>query len=172
MKAGELVNRISKKTRRIFREFQSKEFRDAYVESQINDTLAFQVRAMRKERGWSQNELATLTSTRQSAISRMENPDYGQFNIETLKKLASVFDVALMVRFVSFSELANRAAKLTIEDLNIQSYKDDHGLQGYSAFDSDDRVSNFTVSNWSTQGSTRSAKPDEFNIESRAANYG
>jgi transcriptional regulator with XRE-family HTH domain len=145
MNLNECENKIINKIRSIFADFQEKEFRDAYVESQINNALAFQIRAMRKDRGLTQGELAKLTETKQSAISRMENPDYGQFNLETLKNLASAFDVALMVRFVPFSELATRAAKLSPGDINIQPYDKDHGLQDYSAFDGDNKVSTFSA---------------------------
>lgn len=43
----------------------------------------------------------------QNVISRLENPYYGKQTITTLKRMATVYDVALIVRFVPFSQLIN-----------------------------------------------------------------
>jgi transcriptional regulator with XRE-family HTH domain len=75
------------------------------VESHISKTLAFQIRSLRDKEGWSQQRLAELVGSNQNAIYRAENPNYGKQTITTLKKIAAAFDVALVVRFVPFSEL-------------------------------------------------------------------
>jgi transcriptional regulator with XRE-family HTH domain len=46
-----------------------------------------------------------MTDTSQNAISRLESPNYGRATVTTLKKLAAVYDVGLVVRFVPFSKL-------------------------------------------------------------------
>lgn len=83
------------------------EYRKAFVEGHATDTVAFQLRAMRKARGWEQRDVAEKLGNRklQPMISRYENPDYGKYSISTLLELATAFDVALAVRFVPFSEL-------------------------------------------------------------------
>jgi hypothetical protein len=43
----------------------------------------------------------------QARISVMENPNYKRFNVRTLQRLAAAFDVALVVRFVSFGEFVD-----------------------------------------------------------------
>jgi hypothetical protein len=43
----------------------------------------------------------------QNAISRLERPDYGKATLTTLRRLAAAMDVALIVRFVPFSELVD-----------------------------------------------------------------
>jgi len=60
---------------------------------------------MRDGQGWRQQELAEKVGTNQNAISRLENPFYGKPTITTLKRIAAAFDVALVVRFVPFSQL-------------------------------------------------------------------
>jgi hypothetical protein len=40
----------------------------------------------------------------QNNISRLEDPDYGKHTISSLKRLADALDVALVVRFVPFSQ--------------------------------------------------------------------
>src|ERR1700683_1982027 len=84
---------------------KSKNVRTRFVESHIGKTLAFQTRAMREKEEWSQQTLAEKIGSNQNAVYRAENPNYGKQTITTLKKLAAAFDVALIVRFVPFSEL-------------------------------------------------------------------
>lgn len=83
------------------------EYRQGFVEGHATDTIAFQLRAMRKAEGWDQKEVAERMGNpkAQPMISRYENPDYGKYSVATLLELAKAFDVALAVRFVPFSEL-------------------------------------------------------------------
>ena len=89
----------------LIEKLRDKDYRDAYVAEAVDTTPAIQVRIMRKERDWSQSELAAAAEMAQARVSQIENPDYGRLTLATLKRLASAFDVALMVRFVPFSEL-------------------------------------------------------------------
>jgi transcriptional regulator with XRE-family HTH domain len=88
-------------------QLQDPEYRRAFVEGHATDTIAFQLRAMRKKKAWEQKDVAEKLGNRklQPMISRYENPDYGKYSISTLLELAAAFDVALAVRFVPFSEL-------------------------------------------------------------------
>src|SRR5437762_25981 len=86
---------------------RGKAARKQFVESHINKTIAYQIRATRDRLGWSQERLATEVGMNQNAISRLESPDYGKLTITTLKRLASALDVALVVRLVPFTELAH-----------------------------------------------------------------
>jgi transcriptional regulator with XRE-family HTH domain len=109
-------------------DLQSKKFRDAFVSSRVSNTLALQIRAMRDERGWSQAHLAKLLGTSQNAVYRLESPQYGRYNITTLKRLASIFDVGLAVWFVPFSKLVDRVTHLSTEDILVPSFEDDPGF--------------------------------------------
>ena len=62
-------------------------------------------------------------------IARLENPDYGKFSLSTLLKLASAFDVALLIRFVAFGELLERTRDLSPAGLNAASFRDDARLR-------------------------------------------
>ncbi len=79
--------------------------RSKFVESHLSKALAFQIRSLREKESWSQQGLAEKISSNQNAVYRAENPNYGKQTITTLKKIAAAFDVALVVRFVPFSEL-------------------------------------------------------------------
>jgi len=102
------------------------------VESNINKGLAYQLRAMREARNWSQEELAALVDMPQTAISRLESPNYGRPTITTLKRMARVYDVGLDVRFVPFSLLVDRMSKtprvdmgLTSDSVDVPSFEDE-----------------------------------------------
>jgi transcriptional regulator with XRE-family HTH domain len=99
---------------------RGKDVRSKFVESHVSKTLAFQTRALREKEGWSQQALADRIGSNQNAIYRAENPSYGKQTITTLKKIAAAFDVALIVRFVPFSELVDwvSGTRRTIDGLN------------------------------------------------------
>ena len=92
--------------KQLWGKFKAKKYRDAFVASHLSTNIASQIFVMREARGWKQQELAEETGMAQARISVMENPGYENFSLATLKRLASAFDVALVVRFVPFGELA------------------------------------------------------------------
>src|SRR5215208_4448170 len=94
----------SPRERQIAASLGDKEYRDAFVEEQIDTGLPFQIRTMRQRRGWTQGDLGQRAGMAQETISLLESPTYGRFTLRTLKRLASAFDVAVMVRFVPFSQ--------------------------------------------------------------------
>ena len=104
---------------------RSKEERDAFVASQIDVGIPFQIRALRKQFGLNQKELAELTGMRQPRISAMERPGSGSLNLETLKKLASAFDVGLLVKFAAFSELVAFENEFSPDDFRVLSFSTD-----------------------------------------------
>jgi transcriptional regulator with XRE-family HTH domain len=83
-------------------------YRKAFVEAHAKDSIAFQLRMMRKAKDWDQQKLAKHAfgdPKLQSMVSRYENPDYGKYSLSTLLELAAAFDVALVIHFAPFSEL-------------------------------------------------------------------
>lgn len=89
-----------------------KEDRAIYVDSQARRGLAIQIRAMRKNRGWTEAELGRQAKVSELAITALEAGAYPNITLPMLKRLASVFDVALTVRLAPFSELINWSAVL------------------------------------------------------------
>lgn len=118
------VNTIERKEK-LISQLQEKEYRDAFVSEHIDTGIPFQIRAIRKKRGWTQKQLAYQAGMLQERISVAENPNYARFNLKTLKKIASAFDVALIVRFVPFSELVKWEINLSSEALEATSFSDD-----------------------------------------------
>lgn len=104
----------------------SKEHRDAFVASHIKEGLPFQIRALRKQRKWTQKDLGKKARFNQSKVSDFENPNYSSdLNLDTVKRLASAFDVALIVRFVSFGDLIGWTSDLVPGSLDVPSFDDD-----------------------------------------------
>lgn len=119
---------------RLINRLKDKEARDAFVSSHIDTGLSFQIRALRKkEDNMSQAELAEKLGTSQNAICRLENPGYGKASIRTLKKIASVFDVALIVRFVRFSTLTNEVLNISTDSIIVDKFDEDQGLRPQEA---------------------------------------
>jgi transcriptional regulator with XRE-family HTH domain len=104
-------------------ELREKEYRDAYVESQIRMTLPLQIRELRKRREWTQPELAQRAGMGQPRISELEKPGERRLTIETLLRLASDFDVGLQVKFVPFEELIDCGEKLDIDQFNVLPFE-------------------------------------------------
>lgn len=101
------------------------EFRHTYANEFIDMTLARQIRALRKQRNWTQQQLADRIEKKQSFISALEDEDYGSMTVSTLKEIAEAFDVFLSVRFESFRTLIDQVAKSRMRDLEVSSFDED-----------------------------------------------
>ena len=115
------------KREQLWESLKDKEYRQLFAED-VGTGLAFQIKLMREDRGWTQEQLAQCAGKAQETISQLENPDYGRHSLTTLKKLAAAFDVALIVRFARFGELVDWTTNITPDNLTPQSY-DDEKLQ-------------------------------------------
>ncbi len=118
---------------RLLSDLQDKEARDAYVEGHVRAGVSYQIRAMRDTEGWSQKELGqrmgSTPQAAQAAVARLENPDYGRISVSTLLWVASAFDVALMVRFVTFSDLLRHITDAAPSALSPVAYTHDVSAQ-------------------------------------------
>ncbi len=113
---------ISDRRRDLFESLQDEDYRSAFADEHVGTGLAFQIRLLREDNGWTQEELAQRASKAQETITQWENPNYGRYSQNTLKKLAKAFDVGLLVRFVAFSELVEWTVDVTPERLRPPSY--------------------------------------------------
>ncbi len=69
------------------------------AEEETQLCIAEEIYRLRKEKGYTQAQLAKKTGTTQSVIARMENADYDGHSLKMLQKLASALDVRLGVGF-------------------------------------------------------------------------
>lgn len=109
--------------RRLVKKFQDKRYRHGYVESFLDTSIATQIRVLRQQRGWTQKELAERIGSGQSRISAMEDVNYSNWSINTLKKLARAFDLALVVRFESYGEALPLIENFSRGDLEKQPFQ-------------------------------------------------
>lgn len=110
-------------------ELNEPEFRHAYASEFIDMILARQIRALRKQRNWTQQQLAERIQKHQSFISALEDEEYGSMTLSTLKELAESFDVYLSVRFKSFRNLIEQVSHSSMKDLEVPSFEEDPVLQ-------------------------------------------
>jgi transcriptional regulator with XRE-family HTH domain len=102
-----------------------KAYRDAFVSGHISTTVSAQIAMLREENGWTQKQLADKAGMRQPRISALEDPNCENYEVDTLKRLASAFDVGLTVRFEPFSEIVSWASSVTDAKIAVPSFEDD-----------------------------------------------
>lgn len=105
--------------------FANKQFRDSVVVANIREGIAFQVRTTRKARSLKQADLAKQAGMKQQVISRLESASDSQPSIRTLVRLASALDVALVVKFVPFGQLADELSSLDHEAFAVPSFEEE-----------------------------------------------
>jgi transcriptional regulator with XRE-family HTH domain len=110
---------------KLISELKNKQYRDAFVSAHVDIGIPHQIRILREQREWTQQELADHTGWKQAWIAKIENPNYTGFSLKTLKKLASAFDVAIIVRFVPISNLVKWELEISPESLQAVSYEKD-----------------------------------------------
>jgi transcriptional regulator with XRE-family HTH domain len=101
--------------------------RTAYIKAKLSVLIPSQIRAMRlkSENLSRQADLARATGMKQSRISAMETPGAVNFNLETLVRLASIFKVGLLVKFVPFSEMLRWENSFSQDDFSVTQLDDD-----------------------------------------------
>ena len=113
---------------RMWNKLGDREYRSAFVVTQFKRLVPFQIRALRKNRGWSQEQLAGNSRLTQGVISRAEDSDYGNLTVNTILKIADGFDVAFIGKFVPYSELDNWFIWLSEDNLSVPSFEEEDRL--------------------------------------------
>jgi hypothetical protein len=143
---------------RLAKKLRNKAYRASYMASHTKLFLANQINALRGD--LSQQEFGEKLGKPQPVVSRLQNPNYGKYALQTLLDVAIKLDLALIVRFVDyptflrltndFSDNAVRPAafsqeqvdQLAVDMLNgeasqaalVAAGNVQQGLEGYDAF--------------------------------------
>ena len=104
----------------LVKKLRSKAYRDAYVASHTRQFLARQVRALRGD--LSQMQFAAVIGKRQTVVSRLEDPNYGKWTLQTLLDVARRLDVAVLVRLVDFPTFIRATKDMSAKAASPQSY--------------------------------------------------
>jgi ribosome-binding protein aMBF1 (putative translation factor) len=107
------------------KKWKKPEYRHAYMVSAVEQGIAWQIKINREKREMSQAKLAAAIGSRQSAVSRAEDPSYGRHSLDTLVKIAHVFDCALQVKFVPYSKLARESVDLSPAAIYAPPYSEE-----------------------------------------------
>ena len=111
------------KLKKLWAKFSDKEYRHAYLSSAIGQTLSTQIYYLRTRENWSQYDLAEKAHMKQPQISRLEKT-CENVSLATLKKIASAFDVALVIKFVPFSKAVKELATENLDQTILNFNKD------------------------------------------------
>lgn len=116
---------LSKSMAKTFFRLKSLERRRSFVDAELANGIAHQVRILRQQRGWTQAELAKRLKTTQGTVSRIEDPSYGRVSVKTLLDLSSAFDIGLFVRFMPFTKLLEATKDLSPSSFEAESYEEE-----------------------------------------------
>lgn len=115
-------------TSSIVEKLRDPEYQKAFVASQINVGIPFQIRALLKTRGKKQDWLVKRTGMLQPRISGLMTPGKTRPNIETLRRIAEAFECGLIVRFAPFSELVRWSEAFDPETFSVPTFDNDTGF--------------------------------------------
>lgn len=73
------------------------ELAQAYQEETLKREIGRQILRLRRDRGWTQVQLAEALGTKQSAVARLESGDHRP-SLATLDKISQILDARLEVR--------------------------------------------------------------------------
>ena len=122
------MNSITDRQLQLMDSLRHQKYREAFHREHLKGKLALQIRLLRETRPWTQRELGERTGKAQSVISQLEDPDYGNYTLKTLFKLADAFEVAFSAGFLPFSDLAGQATSVHKAQMLAPKFADDYRL--------------------------------------------
>jgi len=114
---SELISKLAK--------LENKNYRHAYMSDHVRVGIASQIKLLRTKANLTQSDLAKLIGTKQAVISRLEDPDSGAVNLNTLFKIAKAFDVGLVAKFASFGKFLDESQNVTPTALTAKNFTEE-----------------------------------------------
>jgi transcriptional regulator with XRE-family HTH domain len=125
---------MSDLAKRLIDDFEDEEVAHDYMDDFINSSLAAQLKVLREDRGWTQEELAERAGMKQERISVLEDVNFNAWTAKTLRKLARAFDVSLQISFQPFTKAILIVANLSRDSLKVPSREEDLKTLGSCKF--------------------------------------
>ena len=100
-------------------------FRRRYIRMWAQTEVAGEIRALRKKRGLRQSEVAKLTKTGQSAISRIERADYDGWTYKTLIEIACELKARLRISYEPIEVVADGYRKTSSPTPEVEVFLGD-----------------------------------------------
>lgn len=108
---------------------ENRDTRESYVLAKLRTLVPAQIRALRfKSDMPRQADLARAATKQQSQISDYETPGAANVTLETLARLAATFKVALVVKFVPFSEMRDWENSFSQDAFNVIRLDEDRAF--------------------------------------------
>lgn len=85
-------------TRHLEEHLKNPEWAKGYYEELENTKIALEIASLREKKRLTQAQLAERVGTVQSAIARLENPNYEKASLSILRKIANALDARLVIR--------------------------------------------------------------------------
>lgn len=110
---------------RLIEDFRDPDVREIYADEFINMKIATQIKVLREQREWTQEQLALLAEMKQERVAVLENVNYESWTLNVLRRFAKAFDLVVDVEFKEFGDLLNTFDQFGRESLQKRSFKDD-----------------------------------------------
>jgi len=110
--------------------FRDHDYADAYARDFLNSTIATQIKVLREQREWTQEELAAKAGMKQPRIAVLEDVNYSSWSISTLWRLAKAFHVRLRVTFEEYGTLPAELESLNRSSLERRPLEEDPVITG------------------------------------------
>lgn len=117
---------MSERSQKISSLLVSTDSRASYIRSKLSVLVPSQIRSLRlKSKMARQSDLAREAKMQQSRISMFETPGAANLTLDTLSRLAAVFNVGLIVKFAPFSEMLRWENEFNQDTFNVTKLNED-----------------------------------------------
>jgi transcriptional regulator with XRE-family HTH domain len=103
----------------------SRRYRNQFVYAQAGRAFAFQIRAIMKRRGITQEELAERAGLTQGVISRAADPNYGKLTTTVKVKIANGLDMAYLGVLLPFSDAVKWFSEISEDSVQVETFEEE-----------------------------------------------
>lgn len=119
--------------RALLEEFHDPDVREVYCEEFLNAKIATQIKVLREQRGWTQEQLAEHAQMKQERVAVLENINYESWTLNVLRRFAKAYDLTLDLEFKEFGEFLKGLDNFSREAFEKRSFQKDPVFQKGSA---------------------------------------